>query len=63
MKITLSLLAMTLLGLAACSGPGPDAPAPSGGSAGAEGAGYCDTVPANPDDMADWNQLCAPSRR
>ncbi len=63
MKITLSLLAMTLLGLAACNGPGAEPPAPSGGSAGAEGEAYCETVPANPDDMADWNKLCAPDMR
>ena len=57
-----ALLAATALLLAAC-GPNATPPAPSGGSAGAQGDAYCETVPSNPEDMADWNQLCAPGGR
>lgn len=63
MKLTSAALATILLVLGACSGPGDEQPAPSGGSAASEGPGYCETVPTNPDDMADWNQLCSPGRR
>ena len=28
--------------------------------AGSAGPDYCETVPSNPDDMEQWNQLCAP---
>lgn len=56
-------LAALLLALGACTGPGAEPPAPSGGSAGAEGPAYCETVPTNPDDMEDWNQLCSPDGR
>lgn len=54
-----------LLALAACNGaPTPtaeDAAAP-GDSAGSAGPGYCETVPANPDDMEQWNKLCSAGR-
>ncbi len=62
MKIYLLLSAAITLGLAACS-PNGSPPAPSGGSAGAQGEAYCETVPANPDDLSDWNQICQPGGR
>ncbi len=62
MKTTLGFLLASVLALAACSNTTDMAPAPSGGSAGAEGPGYCDSPPANPDDLSDWNQLCSPQR-
>jgi hypothetical protein len=34
-----------------------------GDSAGSAGPGYCETVPSDPDDMEQWNQLCAPGNR
>jgi hypothetical protein len=57
----LPLLALGLLGLAACNQPDADAatgPAPSGGTAGAMGENYCETVPTDPEDMTQWNELC-----
>jgi hypothetical protein len=57
----LPLLALAALGLAACNQPNTAAvtgPAPSGGSAGAMGDAYCETVPTNPEDMTQWNELC-----
>jgi hypothetical protein len=62
MKTFALLLAATALALAAC-GPSNTPVAPSGGSAGAEGEAYCEKVPSNPDDLADWNQLCQPGGR
>lgn len=63
MRLTTTALAALLLVLAGCTGPAAEPPAPSGGSAGAAGESYCETVPTNPDDMADWNKLCAPGMR
>jgi hypothetical protein len=53
------------LALAACTQQnGTATPYPSGGgSAGAEGPGYCDSPPSNPDDMTTWEQQCMPDRR
>ena len=51
-----------LLALSACQTTAPtaqDAAAP-GNSAGSAGPAYCETVPSNPDDMEQWNELCAP---
>ena len=62
MKAIQALLVASLLALVACAENTAMAPAPSGGSAGAEGAGYCDSPPSNPDDLEDWNQLCMPER-
>lgn len=63
MRLTTIALAALLLALAGCTGPAAEPAAPSGGSAGAAGESYCETVPTNPDDMADWNKLCAPGMR
>ena len=61
MKISI-LLTAALLALAACNQSNPpvlsESAAPSGGSAGAQGEANCETVPTNPDDMEQWNQLC-----
>jgi hypothetical protein len=62
MKTTSALLAAGLLALAACADNTATTPAPTGGSAGAEGIGYCDSPPSNPDELEDWNQLCMPER-
>jgi hypothetical protein len=62
MKTTCGLLAFSALALLACNQPATPPP-PSGGSAGAEGEAYCETVPTDPDDLADWEQLCQPDRR
>jgi hypothetical protein len=51
------------LALAACTAPTGTPPTPSGGSAGAEGEAYCETVPTLPEDMAQWEQLCNQDRR
>ncbi len=59
MKLALPLLAVLLLA-SACQ---PTPPAPSGGAAGDMPAGYCDSPPANPEDLANWNELCAPHDR
>jgi hypothetical protein len=54
----------TALLLAACADTGTGtAPVPSGGSAGAQGEAYCETVPSNPDDREQWEQLCNESGR
>ena len=58
----LALLAAVSLLIAACADTGT-APVPSGGSAGSMGESYCETVPTNPDDMEQWNQLCQPDER
>ena len=51
-----------LLALAACQTTAPTAQdvADPGDSAGSAGPAYCETVPSNPDDMEQWNQLCSP---
>jgi hypothetical protein len=56
-------LALTAFALAACATDSAMTPVPSGGSAGAQGAAYCETVPSDPADMADWNELCDPDDR
>ncbi len=52
-----------LLLLAACNDPTPpgynDVP---GDSAGSAGPAYCESVPSNPDEIEQWNQLCSPDR-
>lgn len=57
-----ALLAVAALALAACAqGTDMAAPAPSGGgSAGGEGAGYCDSPPADVGDLETWQQQCLP---
>jgi len=57
------ILALTAFALAACATDPGTTPAPSGGSAGAQGEAYCETVPSEPADMADWNELCDPDER
>ncbi|HMQ92315.1 MAG TPA: hypothetical protein PKA33_07540 [Amaricoccus sp.] len=56
---------MTSLGacalvLAACDGSSTIDPdfIPSGGAVGREGSGFCHTVPGNPNDRPQWNNLC-----
>ena len=51
-----------LLALSACQTTAPTAQdvAAPGDSAGSAGPGYCETVPSDPDDMEQWNQLCSP---
>jgi hypothetical protein len=63
MKTTCGLLAAaSVLALTACN-TGYDTPAtPTGGSAGEQGPGYCDTVPTVPEDLEQWNQLCEGQR-
>ena len=56
------LFAATALMLAAC-GPSNQPVAPSGGSAGADGEAFCETVPTNPEDLTNWNQICQPGGR
>jgi hypothetical protein len=58
MKIAYGLLAASALALLACQDTTGTAGSPTGGSAGAMGEAYCETVPTNPDDMAQWEQLC-----
>lgn len=58
MKVSYGLLAVGVFALAACNGDGGTAPAASGGSAGGQGPGYCDSVPADPDDISNWEELC-----
>lgn len=60
MRPTEALIAACLLALAACQ-PTGTAPIPSGGSAGAEGPGFCDSPPSDPDDLENWNELCFPN--
>lgn len=59
------LLAVATLALAACTqGNDMTSPYPSGGGAvGAEGAGYCDSPPADVSDMEAWENQCMPDRR
>jgi hypothetical protein len=59
MKIAYGLLAASALALLACQNTTGTAPVPTGGSAGAMGEGYCETVPTNPDELEQWNELCA----
>ena len=64
MTSRISLLAAAALALAACAGNDMASPYPSGGgSAGAQGAGYCDSPPADPDALETWQQQCTPDRR
>ena len=63
MKIGYGLLAASALALLACQNTTGTVPAPTGGSAGAQGEAYCETVPTNPDDLEQWNELCEPGRR
>jgi hypothetical protein len=63
MKTTYGLIAASALLLLGCAGPTGTAPAPSGGTAGSEGEAFCEKVPSNPDDLANWNQLCSPNRK
>ena len=58
------LAAVAALALAACAQQdGTTSPYPSGGgAAGAEGAGYCDSPPSDPDDLSSWEQQCMPDR-
>jgi hypothetical protein len=53
------------LALAACApgGGGDMTPVASGGSAGAQGPEYCETVPTDPNEMTQWNELCSPEGR
>ena len=37
-------------------------PAPSGGSAGAEGIGHPNSPLSNPDELEDWNESACPNR-
>jgi hypothetical protein len=64
MKARFGLLAAggIALALSACNTTSPTAQdvAAPGDSAGSAGPEYCETVPSNPDDMEQWNQLCAP---
>ena len=67
MKASYGLLSAgaLFLALSACNSATPttqDMAAP-GDSAGSAGPGYCETVPSNPDDMEQWNQLCSPGPR
>ena len=59
-----TLLAVAALALAACAeGNEATSPYPSGGgSVGAEGEGYCDSPPADIDDMSNWEDQCMPER-
>ena len=60
-----ALIAVAALALAACAqGNDQTSPYPSGGgSVGAEGEGYCDSPPANIDDMETWENQCMPDQR
>ena len=51
--------------LAACNtlAPTTEAVDVPGDSAGSAGPGYCETVPSDPDDLTQWNELCAPGDR
>jgi hypothetical protein len=63
MTTKLGLLALAALAMAACADTGTGTVYPSGGgSAGAEGEGYCDSPPADIDDMETWEQQCMPDR-
>jgi hypothetical protein len=61
MNVTWGLLLAGALALAACADTGT-ATAPAPESAGAAGPGYCDSPPADPDALENWNQLCMPDR-
>jgi hypothetical protein len=64
MTIRLTLLAFAALAIAACADNDTTSPFPSGGgSAGAEGPGYCDSPPTDIEDMETWEQQCMPDRR
>jgi hypothetical protein len=53
-----------LLALSACDTTVPvDTATVPGDSAGSAGPSYCETVPTNPDDMEQWNELCSPDGR
>ena len=58
MKIGCGLLAASALALLACQNTTGTETTPTGGSAGAMGEAYCETVPTNPDDLEQWNELC-----
>ncbi len=63
MKPVLLLLAVSGLGLAACSSaPDPDMIA-SGGAAGDFGPEYCSTMPEDPAKREQWAELCNESSR
>jgi hypothetical protein len=65
MKLIYTPLAASagLLLLAACNNPTPPGyDAVPGDSAGSAGPGYCESVPADPDEIEQWNQLCSPDR-
>jgi hypothetical protein len=59
----LGLLAFATLAMAACADGGTGTVSPSGGSAGAEGIGYCDSPPAEVEEMEAWEERCMPDRR
>jgi hypothetical protein len=59
-SIAALVAACLLVALAACQ-PTGTAPVPSGGSAGAQGIGYCDSPPSDPDDLSVWNERCFPT--
>jgi len=62
MTTRLSLLALAALAIAACAGNDMSSPYPTGGSVGAEGPGYCDSPPADVNEMDNWEQQCMPER-
>jgi hypothetical protein len=61
MTRALALLLVAPMALAACQGT--QAPAPSGGSAGAMGEAYCETRPSDPAEVTNWENLCMPDQR
>jgi hypothetical protein len=58
MKIGYGLLAASALALLACQNTTGTEATPTGGSAGAMGEAYCESVPTNPDELEQWNELC-----
>lgn len=64
MKSTLALLGAGALLLGACTNVPTAQPVVSaGGSAAAEGPGYCDAPPTDITQLDHWNQLCSPGAR
>jgi hypothetical protein len=58
MKIAYGLLGASALVLLACQNTTGTETTSTGGSAGAMGEGYCETVPTDPEALEQWNQLC-----
>ena len=51
-----------LLALAACNGTTPSPSAGEPTSAGSAGPAYCESPPADPSGLEQWNKVCFPGK-